>query len=103
QMSTPSCSHTIAISLTKLMLTNLKAFSISFVTSAASGEDTGTSRSITGSNTRMARSVHTGVRPDDFGCVSNIETTIHWIDPLGCEGHEEILARDQRAAFLENR
>ena len=47
--STPSLSHTMAISLASPMFTVRKVFSKSFVSSATSGEDTGTRRSNTGS------------------------------------------------------
>ena len=48
QTSTPSLSHTIAISFARPMFTDRKVFSSSFASSAASGEETGTSRSIAG-------------------------------------------------------
>ncbi len=47
QMSRPIRSASIASSLTSAMLTERKMFSSSFVISAASGEDTGTSSSHT--------------------------------------------------------
>ena len=48
QTSTPSLSQTMAISLTSPMFTLRKVFSRSLTSSAASGEETGTSVSMAG-------------------------------------------------------
>ncbi len=61
--STPSLSHTIAISFTRPMLTLRKVFSRIFTSSAASGDDTGTSRSIAGWYTASATRRHASVMP----------------------------------------
>ena len=58
-----SRSHSIASSLTSAMLTLRKMFSSSLTSSAASGEETGTSRSTQIEYSATARSRQAGVRP----------------------------------------
>ena len=61
--STPSLSHTIAISLTSPMFTLRKVFSRIFTSSAASVDDTGTRCSIAGWYSAAATCRHAGVMP----------------------------------------
>src|SRR5256885_10352696 len=60
---TPSLSHTIAIPFTSPMFTVRNVFSRILTSSAASVDDTGTSRSIAGWYTAIARRRHVSVIP----------------------------------------
>ncbi len=63
QTSTPSLSHTMAISFTRPMFTERKVFSRSLVSSAASGDDTRTVVSMQLVYSAIASSVQFGVMP----------------------------------------
>ena len=63
QTSTPSLSQTIASSFTIPILTARKVFSSSFTSSAASGDDTGTTTSMQLAYRALATSTQAGVMP----------------------------------------
>ncbi len=75
QMSMPMRSVSIASSFTSAMLTERKMFSSSFVSSAASGLDTRTTRSHTSSYSSCARCAHASVRPPStFGVLRSVKS-----------------------------
>ena len=103
QTSMPMRSHSIAISLTSAMLTERKMFSSSFVSSATSGVETGTTASQTVRYSALARSRQRGVSPPTtFGRRADRVVGAAGVDPLGREREVEGRAGLQ-AGLLEQR
>ena len=95
QTSRPIRSHSRASWLTNAMFTLRKTFSRSLAISAASGDDTSTTRSLMWRSRARARSVAAGGHPaDEAGDLARRARRVARVDALGRIGEVEVRAGD---------